>query len=135
MFWYVEADEPRRVLEHAELLMPVRAGTTDWQFHWRQHFGVPAFQQCRPRGCVGFPTVEAQAVYLDRRGLLTDDERDSLPPDAEEPEPIDPFLTYEGELEELIAEGDARRAVEALTRDVSRNGRASHTTHEEEDDA
>jgi hypothetical protein len=133
-FWYCEAEEPRRVTEHAELLMPVRPGSTDWKFHWQQHFGVPAFQQCRPREFVGFPTVEAQAIYLDRLGLLTDDERAALPPDAEEPEAIDPFLTYEGELEEAIAEGNARRAVEALTRDVSRNGHASHTTHEERDD-
>ena len=112
--------------------MPVRPGTTDWEFVWRQQFGVPAFQQCRPRGFVGFPTVEAQAVYLDRLGLLTDDERSALPPGAGEPEAVDPFLTYEGELEELIAEGDARRAVEELTRDVPRNGHASHTTHEED---
>ena len=113
--------------------MPIRLGTTDWAFHWRQNFGVPAFQQCRPRGCVGYPTVEAQCCYLDRLGLLTNDERAALPSDAEDPESIDPFLTYEGELEELIAEGDRRRTMAAGIKGVARNGHVVHTPNEEAD--
>jgi hypothetical protein len=93
---------------------------------------APAFRRaglskCRPRL---LPRPERRPSIARTHGRRAA----ALPPDAEEPEAIDPFLTYEGELEEAIAEGNARRAVEALTRDVSRNGHASHTTHEERDD-
>jgi hypothetical protein len=131
-WWRWEALEPRRVVAHAELLMPVRSGSTDWQFWWHESLGVPAFQQCRPRGFEGDPAIESQAAYLDRFGLLADAERDALPPDAWDPEIIDPFLVDEGEVEELIAQGTAR------TRTMPRNGHVSHSTptpeeNEEED--
>lgn len=105
-WWQYGAPEPRRVLRGTALLMP-RTTPTDWEFVWRDHFGVPAFIHSRPRGFIGLPEVEGQGAYLRRLGLLAPHECPA--PGTLEPEAVDPFLTYEGELEEQAAR--ARREV------------------------
>jgi hypothetical protein len=110
-WWRWDAREPRRVVEGAELLVP-RQAPTDYEWLWRGALGVPSFLQCRPRSCVSLPRVESQAAYLGRLKLFLGAERKRLTPDAFAPDEINPFLTYEGELEELRAEGERRRAEE-----------------------
>jgi hypothetical protein len=88
-WWQYDATEVRRCVAGAELLVPL----IEWV--WRENFGVPPFLQCRPRGYVGLPTVEAQAIYLERLGLLGADERATLGADAFAPEPVDPFILTE----------------------------------------
>ena len=96
-WWKYSALAPRRVVRGAELLMPVRA-PDDWEWVWRENFGIQAFVQCRPSGYVGLPLVEAQGEYLDRLGLLTQAERAALTPKDFAPEEIDPFQVSEDEL-------------------------------------
>jgi hypothetical protein len=90
-WWKFEAAEPRRCVVGAELLMSTRE-PTDWEFVWRAAHGVPAFLQSRPSGYLGLPTVESQATYLDRLGLLAAEERSALADDALVPEGVDPFI-------------------------------------------
>jgi hypothetical protein len=97
-WWRFGAPEPRRCIVGEELLVTL---TGDW--YWRDHFGEPAFTQARPRGYEGLPEVEGQGAYLVRLGLLDPGERPG--PETLEPEAVDPFLTYEGEFEELTKPG------------------------------
>jgi len=91
-WWLHDASEPRRCLTGAEPLFTLQhAGDFAWV--WKRKWGAPAFVQCRPPGYVGLPTVESQAAYLARHGLLGTEERAALRPDAFEPEAVDPF-TY-----------------------------------------
>jgi hypothetical protein len=92
-WWAVIAPEPRRVLVGAELTLAVAwpryfAGETTWR--WRH--GLPGFIACRPRDLDGLPSVESQAVFLDRLGLLDAEERAAIKADAFEPEEINPFV-------------------------------------------
>src|SRR5206468_1863441 len=73
----------------------------DWEWVWRENLGVPAFRQSRPSGYVGLPSVESQAAYLDRLGLLSDEERAALPASAFDTEDVDPFLITEDEVRRL----------------------------------
>lgn len=84
-WWQFTADTPRQVLEGAEWLRPVAPGSRDWEWAWREAFGIPALEPDRPRGVV---TVEAQAVYLDRLSLLAPGERKRIPVAQFEPEEI-----------------------------------------------
>jgi hypothetical protein len=90
-WWVYDAPAPRQCVLGCELLYPVRH-PGDWEFVWRQNWGVPAFAQCRPRGYRGLPRVESQAAYLDRLGLLGAEERATLRVEAFVPEAVDPFL-------------------------------------------
>lgn len=108
-WWQWEAREPRRVLAGAELLVH-KNDPSDFEWVWRDHLGVPAFLQCRPRGYASLPQVESQASYLGRLKLFVGDERRRLTPEDFAPEEVDPFLIDEGELEELLAQGERRRA-------------------------
>jgi hypothetical protein len=120
-WWRYEALEPRQCVSGAELLLPTLA-PGDWQWCWKEDFGIPGFVQCRPDGFDGLPEVESEAAYLDRHRLLSRAERSQLGEDAFDPEPVDPFLIDEGELEEAMARGQARRAAEALSKRTPRNG-------------
>lgn len=97
-WWAFDAMEHRRCVVGTELLMPTHAAT-DWQFVWRAAHGVPAFQQRRPPGYVGFPAVESQARYLDRLGLLGVGERADLAADAFDHEAVNPFIVDGEEIE------------------------------------
>jgi hypothetical protein len=90
-WWLYNASMPRRCLVGTTLLYPVRE-PGDWEFVWRETWGVPAFVQARPPGYVGLPRVESQATYLDRLGLLGAEERAALDMKAFAPEAVDPFL-------------------------------------------
>jgi hypothetical protein len=79
-WWKYDAPASRRCIDGAELLMPQQA-PTDWVWCWHEDFGIPAFQQCRPRGYSGLPTVEAEATYLDRLELLLEDPGTALGPE------------------------------------------------------
>ena len=90
-WWYFDAQAPRAVVRGPELVLrAVEPGGWDWV--WRQQHGVPAMVQARPPGYIGPPTVESQAAYLDRHGLLSVGERAALPNDAFAPEIVDPFI-------------------------------------------
>lgn len=91
----------------AELLMPKRA-PTDWEFVWRQHHGIPAFVQCRPRGYRGLPAVESEPTYLDRLNLLGAVERAELDAEAFEPETVNPFILDAEDLDRLLGRGGLR---------------------------
>jgi hypothetical protein len=81
-WWRCEADEPRQVLCGAELLRPaVRPG--DWQWHWKDNFGIPAFT-LGPGAFV----VESEASYLLRLGLLGPEEKATLTDAALDPEVV-----------------------------------------------
>jgi hypothetical protein len=69
-----------------------RREPTDWQFVWRASHGIPAFRQSRPPGFLGLPSVESQAQYLDRLGLLGIEERSDLDDDAFVPKDVHPFI-------------------------------------------
>jgi hypothetical protein len=90
-WWVYSAPMPRRCLVGTALLFPIRK-PGDWEFSWRENWGVPAFVQGRPRGYVGLPRVESQATYLDRLGLLGAEECGALGVEAFAPEAVDPFL-------------------------------------------
>lgn len=90
-WWVYAAWEGRRCVAGAELLVPKQA-PTDWDWVWRESFGVPAFRQSRPCGYRGLPAVESQAEYLDRLGLLGVEEQAALTAHAFDPEVIDPFV-------------------------------------------
>jgi hypothetical protein len=94
-WWVHDATEARRCVDGVELLVP------PIDRMWRQGLGIPAFVQCRPRG-VGLPTVEAQAAYLRRLGLLSADEGAGLAADAFTPETVDPFVLTEEEVARLF---------------------------------
>ena len=118
-WWRWSATEPRRVLTGAELLKPTSTPST-WQWWWSERFGIPAFNQIRPRGYVGVPSIESQAAYLLRLNLLTDEERGRLTPADFQPEDHDPFRISQGELEQALAPGgDVARGVRQLARDLS----------------
>jgi hypothetical protein len=102
-WWCWTATEPRRVVAGAELLIP----PIEWV--WRENLGVPALLQCRPRGYVGLPSVEAQAVCLQRLGLLGADERATLAADAFAPEAVDPFIFTQEELERFLPYTEAEQ--------------------------
>jgi hypothetical protein len=102
-WWQYDATEVRRCVAGAELLVP----PIEWV--WRENFGVPAFVQYRPRGCVGLPSVEAQAVCLQRLGLLGADERATLAADAFAPEAVDPFIFTQEELERFLPYTEAEQ--------------------------
>src|SRR4029453_10203152 len=87
-WWVYAAWEGRRCVAGAELLVPKQA-PTDWDWVWRESFGVPAFRQSRPRGYRGLPAVESQAEYLDRLRLLGGGEKAALTAHAFDPEGID----------------------------------------------
>lgn len=106
-WWAYTAPEPRQCTAGAELLCPKRA-LTDFEWVWRQAFGVPAFLQCRPRGYIGLPTVESQATYLDRLGLLAADERAGLAADAFEDEAVNPFIVSAEEIDRLLGAGHSQ---------------------------
>ena len=117
-WWRWSAMEPRRVLTGDEFLKP-KTTPTAWDFWWRERFGVPAFAQIRPRGYVGVPSIESQAAYLDRLGLLADEERARLTPADFEAEAHDPFRTSEEELAEAVAGGgDGARVAQRMARDL-----------------
>jgi hypothetical protein len=103
-WWLLDATEPRRCTAGAELLYPVRK-PGDGEWIWRQNWGVPALLQCRPRGYVGLPDVEAQAAYLDRLGLLGADERTALAADAFDHETVNPFIADAEEIDRLLGAG------------------------------
>jgi hypothetical protein len=88
-WWVCAAREPRRVHRGVELLARGMVREDVW---WRPRFGVPFFVQARPAGFTGYPTIEAEAAYLDRLGLLADAERARVPTEGWEPTAINPFL-------------------------------------------
>jgi hypothetical protein len=69
-WWRYEALEPRQCVSGAELLLP-KLKPSDWEWHWREDFGVPGFRQSRPKGFDGYPELESEAAYLDRHQLLS----------------------------------------------------------------
>lgn len=91
-WWVVEAREPRHVLRGVELLGRGMAREDRW---WRPRFGVPFLAQARPSGFTGYPTIESEAAFLDRLGLLADAERARVPAEDWEPVQVDPFLIDE----------------------------------------
>jgi hypothetical protein len=91
-WWAWDASEPRRAVAGAELLLPV-SEPHDWEWVWRENFGVPAFLQVRPPSARD-PRIETQATYLARLDLLTTEERAALRADAFNPEVI-PIRTEE----------------------------------------
>jgi hypothetical protein len=100
-WWAVDAREPRWCVAGAELLAP-KSAPSDFEWVWRQDWGVPAFIQARPRGYVGLPAVESQAAYLDRLGLLGIEERAELVADAFESEFVNPFVIDVEEIDRLL---------------------------------
>jgi hypothetical protein len=83
-WWTFDAAEPRHVVTGSELLLPKDA-PTDWEWCWRQRFGVQAFQHFRPREAPS-PLVESEPGYLRRLALLTAEERAGLEEEAFQPE-------------------------------------------------
>jgi hypothetical protein len=129
-WWQWDAQEPRAAVRGAELL--VSKTPTDYEWVWRGHLGVPAFVQCRPRGCTELPQVESQASYLARLKLFARGERSTLSRVAFAPEEINPFLTYEGVLEELQERGARRRAEQGAQRpSVMPTARSHSNGHKE----
>jgi hypothetical protein len=106
-WWSYDAPEARRCVVGTELLLP-KTTPTSWDFAWRQDLGVPAFRQSQPHGYHGLPSVESQAAYLERLGLLGADERASLPADAFVPETVNPFVFTQEELERHVPPGAYR---------------------------
>jgi hypothetical protein len=96
-WWRYEAEEPRRVIRGAELLKP-RRKPEDWRFYWKDHRGVQAFRQWRPKAAE-LPLIESEAAYLRRLKLLLPGERIRAADYA--PQSVDPFLVSEAELETL----------------------------------
>jgi hypothetical protein len=86
-WWRYTATEPRQVVSGHELLMPVTA-PGDWEHVWRSSFGIPCFVPSPAVGVVGMPRVEAEAVYLERLGLLLPNERERLTADDFLPEDV-----------------------------------------------
>jgi hypothetical protein len=103
-WWRYEALEPRQCVSGAELLLPKRA-PTDWDWCWKEDFGIPGFVQCRPDGFDGLPEVESEAAYLDRHRLLSRAERSQLDEEDFEPEAVNPFVIDARELGNLPANG------------------------------
>jgi hypothetical protein len=125
-WWRWDAQEPRRVVAGAELLMP-KTAPTDFEGVWRDHLGVPAFVQFRPRGYAGLPAVEGQGVYLKRLRLVRPGERPS--PASLQPASIDPFLIAEGDLDGLQAEYERRRAEDTPRRITEQAGATLKNGH------
>lgn len=87
-WWVSEAPEPRRVLRGIELLLGRPARDEVW---WRPRRGVPFFVQVRPVDYIGYPAIESEAHYLERLGLLADEERARVQAEDWEPVEINPF--------------------------------------------
>lgn len=77
IWWCVQAREPRRCLSGVEYVEP-------FMEIWRTRFGIPAYRQLGHFEIV----FESEAAYLDRRALLSADERRALDDDDFEPEII-----------------------------------------------
>jgi hypothetical protein len=120
-FWQFDGVEPRRVVRGAELLAPKRE-SHDWTWVWRSDYGWPAFRQVRPRGFTGRPSVEAQAQYLKRQGLLTASDRAELGAAAFEPEDVDPFVATSEGIDQLLAIDAGRQRRTHITTPEERHG-------------
>jgi hypothetical protein len=94
-WWWCEAPEPRLLLDGAEMQMApcVLADTL-----WRRRLGVPALRVQVRRAGHPAVTVESEASYLRRLGLLARDEERRLAPEAFEPARV--FYDYEDHQEE-----------------------------------
>jgi hypothetical protein len=81
-WWRHSAPGPRLVLAAGGARI-ARLG--EWEHVWRESFGIPRIEPADAS-----ITVESQAAYLKRLGLLTAAERRALPADAFEPEVVLP---------------------------------------------
>ena len=105
-WWVCEASEPRRVLRGVDLRV---GGPTREDAWWRSRFGVPFFVQVRPADFTGYPTIEAEAVYLGRLGLLADEERARVPAEDWEPTETNPFVIDDRAVLAMLGPNGARR--------------------------